>query len=160
MRLPLSQLNRILCEDRRESNQEALISRFLLWRIVLVSVLFTIGIFAAFQWALANGYSENYARTFAVNTLVCNGSLVFIQCALFAARFAFKEGIKGTKAVLIAVSLVFLLQLAFTYLPVLQRLFQTESLLLVHGVATVLIGIAVFLLLELEKALRQRMSVK
>ena len=127
MRLPLSQLNRILCEDRRESKQEALISRFLLWRIVLVSVLFTIGIFAAFQWALANGYSENYARTFAVNTLVAMEVWYLFSVRYLRQGSLFKEGIKGTKAVLIAVSLVFLLQLAFTYLPVLQRLFQTES---------------------------------
>lgn len=139
--------------------QEALISRFLLWRIVLVSVLFTIGIFAAFQWALANGYSESYARTFAVNTLVAMEVWYLFSVRYLRRGSLFKEGVKGTKAVLIAVSLVFVLQLAFTYSPVLQRLFQTESLLLVHGLATVLIGIAVFLILELEKALRQRMSV-
>lgn len=139
--------------------EEALISRFLLWRIGLVSVLFTVGIFAVFQWALAAGYSENYARTFAVNTLVAMEVWYLFSVRYLRRGSLFMDGLKGTRAVLVAVCLVFFLQVAFTYLTVLQQLFQTESLQLAHGFATVGIGIAVFLVLELEKLLRRRVAI-
>lgn len=136
--------------------REALISRLLLWRILVVSVLFTVGIFAVFQWALAAGYSESYARTFAVNTLVAMEVWYLFSVRYLRRGSLFRDGVRGTKAVLFAVFLVLVLQLAFTYLPILQRLFQTESLLLVHGFATVAIGITVFVLLEFEKMIRRR----
>ena len=71
---------------------------------------------------------------------------------LFSVRYLrqgslFKEGHKRHKSGFNSGQfLVFLLQLAFTYLPVLQHVCsRPKGLLLVHGVyPTVLIGIAVF----------------
>jgi magnesium-transporting ATPase (P-type) len=47
-----------------------LLSGFLLWRIVLVSLLFGAGAFGIFAWAEARGLAHEEARTMVVNTIV------------------------------------------------------------------------------------------
>lgn len=136
---------------------EPLIDAFLLWRIIFVSALFTIGIFSVFQWGMAQGFDEAYARTMAVNTLVAMEVWYLFSVRYLRRGSLFTKGIKGTRPVLIAVCLVFVLQLAFTYLPFMQVLFQTQGLSIAHGFVCVAIGILVFMVLEVEKWIRQRL---
>lgn len=134
---------------------EGLLDAFLVWRIVLVSLLFLGGIFASFQWALHVGLGEAAARTLAVNTLVAME--VFY---LFAVRYLDSpsltlRGTLGTPAVWVVVGLIAVLQWVFTYLPFMHSLFGTASL----GVSVLLVapaaGIGVLLVLELEKRVRR-----
>ncbi|MCC5856029.1 MAG: HAD-IC family P-type ATPase [Idiomarina sp.] len=140
--------------------REPLLSGFLLWRVILVSILFTIGIFGVFEWALAQGADDAYARTMAVNTLVAMEVWYLFSVRYLRRGSFFKEGLKGNGPVLLAVSLVFLLQLAFTYAPPLQQLFSTASLSLAHGFICVSIGVGVFVILEVEKALFGRLRTR
>ncbi|MCH8492050.1 MAG: HAD-IC family P-type ATPase [Idiomarina sp.] len=134
---------------------EPLISRLLLWRIVFVSVVFTVGIFSVFQWSLAQGLSESYARTMAVNTLVAMEVWYLFSVRYLHGKSLSLQGIKGTPPVLIAVCLVFVLQAIFTYVPFMQQLFGTTALTFQHGLICVGIGILVFFVLETEKAIRK-----
>ena len=137
---------------------EPLLSRFLVWRIVFVSTLFLTGIFAMFEWALQQGASVEAARTVAVNTLVCMEVFyLFSVRYLKAASFTW-QGVRGTPLVLTAVAGVFALQLVFTYTPLMQRLFRTEALPLTWGAAIVAVGVALLLVLEIEKALLRRLG--
>ncbi|SNY45555.1 plasma-membrane calcium-translocating P-type ATPase/potassium and/or sodium efflux P-type ATPase,TIGR01523 [Arsukibacterium tuosuense] len=135
---------------------EALVSRFVLWRVLLVSVLFTTGIFAVFNWAIAQQLSVDYARTMAVNTLVAMEVWYLFSVRYMQGPSLSLQGIKGTKPVLMAVTLVFGLQLLFTYQPHLQQLFNTEPLQFKHGLICVAVGVVIFALLELEKWLKLR----
>ncbi len=128
-----------------------ILSGRLLWRILFVSVLFTAGAFGVFAWAKASGYSVDHARTLVVNTLVAME--IFY---LFAVRFSHasglsRAGLAGTPAVLVAVSLVTLAQLLFTYWPPLQRIFATEALTMVELAMVVGVGVALLLAVEAEK---------
>ncbi|EGN75024.1 P-type ATPase, translocating,P-type ATPase, translocating [Idiomarina sp. A28L] len=139
---------------------EPLISRLLLWRIIMVSILFTLGIFSVFQWALAQGFSESYARTMAVNTLVAMEVWYLFSVRYLHGKSFSLKGIRGTPSVLLAVCTVFVLQLIFTYTPFMQRLFATEGLAIEHGLICVAVGILIFAVLEFEKILRSKRSVK
>ncbi|MGC2857718.1 cation-transporting P-type ATPase [Novispirillum sp. DQ9] len=135
---------------------EPLLTAFLGWRILLVSLLFVSGVFGMFQWALWIGLPVEEARTLAVNTLV--GMEVFY---LFSVRYLnvpslTLRGVAGTPAVLIAVGLVFTLQLVFTYAPFMNVLFGTRPVAFGHGLVVVAVGVVVFLVLEGEKGLRRR----
>lgn len=130
---------------------ESLVSSFILWRILLVSTLFTIGIFAVFNWAIAQQLSIDYARTMAVNTLVAMEVWYLFSVRYMQGPSLSRQGLKGTKPVLIAVAIVFSLQLAFTYLPLLQQLFSSQPLTFSHGLICVAVGVVVFAVLELEK---------
>jgi magnesium-transporting ATPase (P-type) len=136
---------------------EPVISGFLVWRILLVSVLFLAGIFGMFELALLRGAAVEEARTVAVNTLVAMEVFyLFSVRYLRAPSFTF-EGVKGTKPVLIAVFAVFALQLLFTYAPFMETFFHSRPLSFAAGLQVVAVGLALLVLLEIEKFLRRRL---
>ncbi|MCM2563610.1 HAD-IC family P-type ATPase [Lutimaribacter sp. EGI FJ00015] len=128
-----------------------ILSRFILWRVLIVSVLFAIGIFGQFALAQAQGAGLDEARTMAVNTLVAME--VFY---LFSVRYRHGwsltwQGVKGTPAVLVAVALVAALQAIFTYLPVMQSLFGTVALAPWQLAQCAAAGVLLMVLLEFDK---------
>ena len=137
---------------------EPLLSRFLVWRIVLVSTLFLAGIFGMFEWALWHGASVEAARTVAVNTLVCMEVFYLFSVRYLKARSFTWQGVRGTPRVLAAVGGVFAMQLLFTYAPVMQQLFRTEALPLMWGLRIVAVGLVLLIVLELEKALLRHLG--
>lgn len=130
---------------------ESLLSRLLVWRILFISSLFLLGIFGIFKWAIWQKNSIEVARTLAVNTLV-----MLEVFYLFSSRYIHGpsltwQGIQGTKAVLLGIGLVTLLQLLFTYTPFMHYLFQTQSITIEQGLWVWAIGIVGFILFETEK---------
>lgn len=128
-----------------------ILSPFLLWRVAFVSVLFALGALGIFTWAMARGLGVDTARTMVVNTVV-----VLELFYLFSVRYLYGasltwRGVIGTPAVLIGIAIIVGLQLAFTYLPWMQYLFQTTTIGLLEGVAIVSTGVALFVILEIEK---------
>ena len=65
----------------------------------------------------------------------------------------------NTPAVLWAILVVVVAQLAFTYLPWMQALFDTRAVALIDGVAILGIGLAFMVVLEFEKLLLRRWGV-
>ncbi|ACI99824.1 cation-transporting P-type ATPase [Rhodospirillum centenum] len=133
-----------------------ILSRFLVWRVVLVSVLFLIAAFGIFEWAMSNGRSLEEARTLVVNTIV-----VLEIAYLFSVRYLHLTsfswvGMLGTPAVLIGITVVTALQFAFTYLPPFQALFGTAAVRFGDGVIVVVLGAVLLVFLELEKMIRQK----
>nr|WP_029032936.1 cation transporting ATPase C-terminal domain-containing protein [Salinarimonas rosea] len=63
----------------------------------------------------------------------------------------------GTRAVLVAIAAVALLQLVFTYAPFMNAVFATRPLGIVEGLAVLAAGILLFAALEFEKALGRRL---
>jgi magnesium-transporting ATPase (P-type) len=134
----------------RQANA-ALLSGFLLWRVVFVSLLFMLGAFTIFYSALERGLTLETARTMVVNTIV-----VMEMFYLFSVRYVHGpsitwQGVLGTPAVLISVALVVAMQFAFTYAPFMQAVFHTEPVALLDGLRIVGVGMALLLIVELEK---------
>jgi len=128
-----------------------ILSPFLLWRVAFVSVLFAIGALGIFAWAMARGLGIDTARTMVVNTVV-----VLELFYLFSVRYLYGasltwRGMLGTPAVLAGIAIIVGLQLAFTYLPWMQYLFQTTTIGFLEGAAIVGTGVALFVILEIEK---------
>ena len=137
-----------------------ILTRFILWRILVVSTLFAIGIYGMFQLALAQGVEVELARTMAINTLVAME--VFY---LFSIRYRHRsaltvEGVKGTPAVLTAVGIVVVLQAIFTYLPPMQLLFETAPLSAAQMAQCITAGVVVLLVLELDKLVARRKKAR
>lgn len=134
---------------------ESLLDAFLVWRIVLVSMLFLGGIFASFQWALQAGLGEAAARTLAVNTLVAMEVFYLFSVRYLDSASLTLRGILGTPAVWIVIALIVLLQWLFTYTSFMQGLFITASLNASALMIAPLAGVMVLLILELEKRIRR-----
>ncbi len=134
-----------------------LLSGLLLWRVLLVSVLFAAGSLAMFFYALGRGLDLETARTMVVNVIV-----TFEIFYLFNVRFMHMtsltwRGALGTPAVLIAVGIAGAAQFAFTYAPFMNTLFDTRPLALLDGVVIVAAGAVFMLLLEAEKIALRRL---
>jgi magnesium-transporting ATPase (P-type) len=136
---------------------EPVLSTFLIWRVALVSVLFLAGVFGMFELALYHGAEVEEARTVAVNTLVAMEVFyLFSVRYLRTPSFTF-QGVKGTRPVLIAVFSVLALQLLFTYAPFMETFFHTRPLSVTTGIQVVSVGVALLIVLEVEKFVRRRL---
>ena len=136
---------------------EPLLSRFLVWRLGFVSLLFLAGIYGLFLWARSRGLSIAEGRTLAVNALVAMEVFYLFNVRYLGLPSLTFEGVVGTRAVLIAVGAVAALQFLFTYAPFMQTLFETRPLTIPQGLLTVAVAIAVFAIIEIEKASRRRL---
>jgi magnesium-transporting ATPase (P-type) len=135
---------------------QAILSGRLLWRILFVSALMVAGTFGVFVWALSRELPLETARTMAVNAMV-----VMEIFYLFSVRYVHGtsltwQGVLGTRAVLIGVGVVIVAQLAFTYLPPVQAVFGSRPLSLTEGAVVFAIGVAMLVVVEIEKAIVAR----
>jgi magnesium-transporting ATPase (P-type) len=136
---------------RPRTARAALLSPFMVWRIVFVSALFTAGALAVFFYAVDRGLGVEVARTMVVNVIV-----VFEIFYLFNVRYLHMtsitfRGALGTPPVLIALVVVIAAQFAFTYAPVMQELFETRPIAIVDGLVLVAAGALLMFILEAEK---------
>ncbi|WP_422126637.1 cation-transporting P-type ATPase [Thioalkalivibrio sulfidiphilus] len=129
-----------------------ILSGFLIWRVVFVSALLVAGTFGHFLWMQQHGMAVELARTAAINTLVM-GQLFYLFNSRYILEPVFnREGLLGSRAVLIAIGVLIVLQGLFTYAPPLQFLFGTTALGLEDWGRILAFGVILFVLVELEKA--------
>lgn len=135
--------------------EEPLLNASLVWHMALVSVLLVAAVYGIYHRALANGHSLELARTLAVNTLVVMEifHLFFIR-SLRGTALSWR-GVKGTPVIWLCVTVVTLAQLAFTYLPPMQRVFDTQAVPIGEALLVIGSGVAMLLVIEAEKALRR-----
>jgi magnesium-transporting ATPase (P-type) len=135
------------------SPDEPLLTRRLLWRIGFVSVLFVMGAFGIFYYAIERNYSIELARTMVVNTIVVMEIFYLFNVRYIHGSSFTWQGVLGTRAVLISVCAVVIAQFAFTYAPFMQEVFKTEPISVLDGALIVGIGFAVLIAVEVEKRL-------
>ncbi len=132
---------------------EPIVGRYSIVRIIMVALL--IGVLALFSFfnAQDNGASIELARTIAVNTLV-GGQLFYLFNSRFLTAPSFTpKALVSNPAALIAVAVLVVLQIIFTYTPIFQLWFDTESLKPIHWLWVLGAGLVVFVVVEVEKAI-------
>nr|WP_314624178.1 HAD-IC family P-type ATPase [uncultured Noviherbaspirillum sp.] len=137
---------------------EPLLSRWLVWRIVLVSVLLVLGSMGLFLWEMQHGATLEGARTVALNTLVVGQIAYLFNCRRITAPSLTRKGLQGSRYALLAALVLAVLQLALTYLPAMQAAFGTAALDLAAWGRIVLFGVALVLVVEAEKWLSRRFA--
>lgn len=143
----------------RHTNQ-VLLGGSLLWHIVFVSSLFLAFVFGAYEYSIMQGYSENLARTMAMNTLVALEIFHLLFIRNMNAKSLRWEAIRGTRILWVLIGAVIIGQAAITYVPWLQRVFETEAIRFSDLILIVLSGIILFMIIELEKQFRLRILKK
>jgi len=135
-----------------------LLSGFLLWRIPFVAVLLWIGTFGHFVWMEeVVGSSSELARTVAINTLVAGQAFYLLNLRLIYQPVLRGGAIFHSRAMWLAIGILVVLQLAFTYAPVMNALFGTTAIGWDDWARILLFGMAVFVIVELEKAVIRRL---
>lgn len=136
-----------------------LLSPFLVWRIVFVSLLFVAGALAVFFYAQARGFDLETARTMVVDTIVVLEIFYLFNVRYLHMTSITLRGVLGTPAVLAAIVAVVAAQLAFTYAPFMHALFATRPVPLADGLVIIGVGLALMLILELEKIVLRRWAL-
>ena len=127
----------------------------LIRRIVLVSFLLLAGAFGLFLRELAQGHSLAEARTVAVNVFVMVEAAYLFNCRSLTRGF-WKQGLFSNLWLWAGVGSMMLLQLAMTYLPVMNQLFGTAPIGLAEWLEITLVALFSSSVIALEKWLTYR----
>ena len=145
---------------RPRQRQQRLLGGGLLWHIVLVASLFLVSVFGVYEYALLQGYSQNLARTIAMNMLV----VLEIFHLLFIRNMHTKslswQGMRGTPVLWLSIATVTIGQAAITYIPWLQGVFKTEAVRPFEVLLIIGSGVVLFMIIECEKQFRLRVLNK
>ncbi len=132
-----------------------ILTRDLIGRILLVGGLLLIASFALFQWELKRGATIEQARTVAVNVFVVMELFYLFNCRSLT-QSVFQLGFFSNMWVFGGAALMLLVQMTYTYVPVMNRLFQSAAIDSGAWGRIILAGIIAFLIVEGEKMLRAR----
>jgi magnesium-transporting ATPase (P-type) len=133
----------------------AILSGALVWRIVLVSVLLLAGSFGLFMLELAQGHTLAEARTVAVNVFVMVEAFYLFNCRSLE-RSALSIGFFSNPAIWAGVGTMAVLQLALTYVPLMNRLFATAPIGVAEWLEIFAVGLVSAAVVGAEKWWRSR----
>jgi len=131
----------------------------LIRRIILVSVLLLAGSFGLFLLELEQGHSLAEARTVAVNVFVMVEAAYLFNCRSLTQGF-WKQGLFSNPWIWAGLGSMAALQMAITYLPVMNRLFQTAPIGLEEWAEISAVALLCSLLIGIEKWLARIRSEK
>lgn len=139
------------------ARDEPLLNGHLVWHIVFVSILFMVGVFGIYHYAVAQAYSVDLARTMALNTLVIMEVFHLFFIRNFYSRVLNWKQVRGTPIVWLVVAIVALAQGLVTYWSPLQSVFATEAIHFADALLLLGIGCTLFVIIEAEKQVRLRL---
>ena len=134
-----------------------ILGQYFLWRIAFVSVLIGGATITVFRFEEHRGYPIAMAQTMAVNTLVL-GQVFYLFNSRFMRTTSLRLDLLFTNRVVwIAVGVLVVLQILFVYVPWLNLWFNSAPISARDWFLPVGIGFAIFLAVEAEKSLVQKM---
>lgn len=136
--------------------QGPLLSGELLGRMLLMGLLLMAAAYGLFEWKEYNGATAVQARTVAVNTFAVISTLYLLNCRSLE-RSYWSIGLLSNRWIPLGVLFMALLQLAFTYLPFMNRLFHSEPIGLESWGAIGAVAILAHFVVGLEKFIARRL---
>ncbi|HEY9161833.1 MAG TPA: cation-transporting P-type ATPase [Desulfomonilia bacterium] len=142
----------------REPGEPILTGR-LIWRIFMVGLMMLAVAFGLFEWELKSGSDISTARTVAVNVFVMVELFYLFTCRSLN-KSAFSTGFFSNRWLFAGVFSMIALQLLFTYLPLMNRSFQSSPVGLVSWLRIIAASVVILFVVELEKKLLSPMYKK
>ncbi len=143
---------------RPRDAHEPILTHYLIWRVVFVSFIMMCGTMGLFLWEMKQGVSIEHARTVAVNTLVMFEIFYLFNSRYITASVFNWSGLTGNRYVLIAIGILIIFQLGFTYLVPMQTLFGTTAIDFNIWLRILLVASSVLFIVELEKYFMRHMD--
>jgi P-type Ca2+ transporter type 2C len=137
--------------------KEGIMSRLLVERTVLVSLLISVGVLFEFKVSLDQGLSLEKARTIAMTTMVF---FQFFQAwnSRSEMRSIFRISPVSNPFLFYGMVAAILSQIAVVYVPGMQWVFRTEAISAHEWIQILLMALTVVVLVEADKGLRRRGS--
>jgi cation-transporting ATPase F len=141
----------------RKPNQPdaPILDSVLLWRIVLVSTLLCVTAFSLYQLELLWGASEAEARTVAVAMFVVGEAFYLLNCRSLD-RSVFSVGLFSNIWIWVGITAMAILQLLFTYLPIMNVWFSTAPMSAEAWLRVFACGLLISMIVGFEKRWRSQ----
>ena len=132
------------------SPNEPILTTELIIRIIIVGTILCAGALWVFEWAQAQGRSNEEARTLAVNVFVLGEMMYLFNCR--SMRYSmFRLGLFTNPLLWLGVFLMIALQVLYTYVPAMNIAFQSAPLSLSDWGIALLPGLAIYIIIGLKK---------
>jgi magnesium-transporting ATPase (P-type) len=128
-----------------------ILTGFGIWRVVFVGLALLAVTLCAFFWMKSQGASDQLARTVAVNMITIGQVFYLLNSRYLLDSSLSLKAHLGNRYLPLGIGAVVILQLLFTYLPPLQRLFDNEAIPLWVWPWLFVGGLVFFLVVEAEK---------
>ncbi len=140
------------------SPKAPLLSGYFIWRILFVSLLIGGGTLAISLNLLDRGFGETMVKTITLNTIVFS-QMFHLFNSRSINKFAFNKDFFANKAVFWVCLLLIVLQIGITYLPFMNHVFSTAPLAPQDWLYPIGLGVAVFIIVEIEKAIMSKLGL-
>jgi magnesium-transporting ATPase (P-type) len=128
-----------------------IIEAYMIWRIILVSIIMALGTFGLFYYEYKSGENLEVARTIAVNTIVFFEIFYVFNSRFLTGSVLSINGLLGNRVILLGVTSVVLFQLLFTYWPVFNHLFRTAPIDMAAWVKIIIVSSTILFFVEIDK---------
>lgn len=135
--------------------RKPMFSMELMYQMLVVGFYMLIASYSMFNYAISSGYSEEYARTVAVNIFVFIELFYLFNCKELQ-RSVFKTDIFNNYILLLGVALMTLAQIFFTHLEFMNIIFKSEPLELITWIEIILISFSVMFVVEIKRYIEGR----
>jgi len=136
-----------------------ILTRDLIIQIAIVSTCILISVYGLFEWALKDGISLEESRTIAVNTIVMIEIFYLFNCRSLS-KSILRKGFFSNKLIFLGVTVMILLQIVFTYTPVMNEIFQSKPIGIESWLKIIGVSIITFLIIEIKKFVSNRLNLK
>jgi len=146
---------------------EAVFSRFLVLRLVMVALLLAAGACGLFLWKYFHIVGSGPVTQAAHHAALAEAQTVCVTCITFTQAFyllncrslrrsMFSQGVLSNPSIFVGIGVLLLLQLCYVYLPPLNLLFGSAPLDMTGWLDAMLVGALVLPVISLEKWVRWR----
>jgi len=127
-----------------------ILTAVLIRRMITVAVIMVMGTFGLFEWFLSQGSDLDQARTVTVNAFVAMEIGYVFNCRVLN-RSVMSLKFLSNRLLIMGVLIMVALQIAYTYLPVMNYVFQSSPIAWPQWVVILALGVALYLIVEIEK---------
>lgn len=124
--------------------------------VLIVSLLIGGAAMGVFYTVAATEVDVNYARTEAVLMLALGQLAYLLNCRFMSRSSITFEVFRGNRMIWISAGALILLQLLFTYVPVMNTLFESQPLAAASWILPLVLSVVIFFAVEVLKALFRR----
>ena len=149
-----------IMQRKPRNTREAAVPGYMIWRIFFTSVILMVAALMLFHWELDRGKSIEVARTLAGNTIIVGQVFYLVNCRFLYETSLSIRALTGNKSIWIAIAVLVVLQLLYTYTPVMHDLFGTDNLTAKEWGLVICVGVTTFFLMELDKLFQRRLAEK
>ncbi|GLS03330.1 carbonate dehydratase [Chitiniphilus shinanonensis] len=145
-----------LMQRRPRDPSRSILDGYAIWRVGLVGLLLAGSAFALEAQLLSHIDNPAFVRTVLLQTLVTAQWAYMFNCRI-QDSFSLDWAMFRSKGLWLASSVLLVLQLSIVHLPFMNEIFGTAPLPLFYWLISLKIGVAIFLVIELEKWLVRRL---